>query len=106
MTEAELQELIRDACSWLRLLAYHTRDSRGSSPGFPDLVIVGPGGFLIRELKSETGRITAQQADWLQALRKAGVDAKVWQPVDWHSDMIMNELRRAAGPAAPLVRPA
>jgi hypothetical protein len=38
MTEAELYECIRDTCRWQHLLCYHTRDSRGSYAGFPDLV--------------------------------------------------------------------
>jgi hypothetical protein len=95
MTEAELLEHIKAACRWLRVLAYHTRDSRGSDPGFPDLVLAGPGGFAIWELKSETGRLTPAQGIWIRQLRDAGVDVEIRRPNQW-PEVIMRELRALA----------
>ena len=97
MTEAELLEQVHSAARFLGVLIYHTRDSRRSDPGFPDLVMTGPGGIAFRELKTETGRITSRQAEWLQQLRKAGGDAKVWRTSDW-PELVMTELRQLAGP--------
>lgn len=34
------------------------------------------------ELKSERGRLTRQQAEWLNDLRNAGVEAYIWRPCD------------------------
>lgn len=65
--------------SWL---VYHTRDSRRSQPGFPDIVLV-KGRLIFAELKSETGRLTPEQERWLAALRSAGCDVRVWRPSDW-----------------------
>ncbi len=62
--------------------AYHTHDSRKSVPGFPDLVLVREV-VLWRELKTNTGKLTQEQATWLSLLRHAGQDADLWRPRDW-----------------------
>lgn len=91
--EEDLFEAVRELCKILRLLVYHTRDSRGSYPGFPDLVIIGPGGMLYRELKSATGRLTKDQKIWLGALHYHGVDVGVWRPADMANGRISRELQ-------------
>lgn len=63
-------------------MVYHTFDSRRSAPGFPDLVLVRDR-VLFRELKSETGRLSAAQKEWLRGLTVAGMDVAVWRPSDW-----------------------
>lgn len=83
MSEATLQNLVLGYVRARGLLAYHTHDSRRSEPGWPDLVIVGDGGVLYRELKSKTGRVSPDQLMWIDALEKAGANADVWRPVDW-----------------------
>lgn len=69
-----------DRCGWSW---YHTRDSRGSRAGWPDLAIWRDGCFALRELKSEAGRLTAWQDATILSLRAAGVDAAVWRPAEW-----------------------
>lgn len=59
--------------------------------GFPDLVLARER-LLIRELKTDRGRLTPQQMEWLSALDRAGVDADVWRPSEWHR--ITRELAR------------
>jgi len=83
MTEADFQNQILDLCKHVGLLAYHVYDSRRSVPGFPDLVIVGKRGVLYRELKTDKGRLSKEQDQWLEALHAAGADASVWRPRDW-----------------------
>lgn len=51
--------------------------------GWPDLVLVRGSAMLIRELKSDRGRLTHVQRAWLDALELAGVDVGVWRPRDW-----------------------
>lgn len=80
-----------------RLLAYHTRRSTGSNPGFPDWVFAGPGGLAFRELKRPGGKLSAEQEHWFAMLRAAGHDVDVWREVDRHSGRISAELRRIAG---------
>ncbi len=96
--EADLFEAVRELVKLLHLLMYHTRDSRGSYPGFPDLVIVGPGGVLYRELKSATGRITQDQKIWLAALHVNGMNVGIWRPADMASGRINRELHSIRRP--------
>lgn len=96
MTEAQLQQAITDLARWLRLYVYHTRDSRGSARGFPDLVIVGPHGILWRELKSDSGNLAVDQRAWGRALVRAGAGWSVWRPADWHSGRVRRELEALA----------
>ena len=97
MSEDELDDLIREACRVRGLLAYHTHDSRRSEPGFPDWVIVGPGGVLFRECKGYDGRgrlgkYTADQAKWHAHLLFAGADSDYWYPEHWCCGFIDHEL--------------
>ena len=93
MTESELQANIRELAKLLGWLTYHTHDSRRSEPGFPDLVLVGHGRMLVRELKDARGRVSDEQRDWLEAFDRAGVDQGVWRPADWLDGTIERELR-------------
>lgn len=96
MTEKQLLESVLNACMWLKLLAYHVRDSRGSAAGFPDLVIAGPRGVIFRELKSADGETTAEQDLWMWTLCKSGADCQVWRPADWYSGAVRARLEQLA----------
>jgi hypothetical protein len=52
--------------------------------GFPDLVLLSPhyGQLLFVELKSEKGRTTSSQDNWLGALGLAGVESHIVRPSD------------------------
>ena len=93
MTERDLLEQCRAAAKTLGLLCYHTHDSRRSEPGFPDLVIVGRRGVLIRELKRQRGTLTSAQSVWLDALEDAGVSAGVWRPADLIDGTVLDQMR-------------
>lgn len=83
-----LQEHVRKLIERLRLEGfqierYHTFDSRKSEPGFPDEIIVLPtqGRMIVAELKAEKGRVTPDQARWLEAFTAiAGTEVRVWRP--------------------------
>jgi hypothetical protein len=64
-------------------LAYHTHDSRKSAAGFPDLTLVRSGRILFAELKTTSGKTTADQDTWLEEIRSATVPAYLWRPADW-----------------------
>lgn len=52
--------------------------------GWPDLVLVHPQhGILHRELKTDSGRVSAGQQAWLDAINTAGGSASVWTPSLW-----------------------
>lgn len=93
MTERDLQTRVLQLARQTGHLAYHTHDSRRSQPGFPDLVLVGPGGVLFRELKTQKGVLRPEQRTWLTTLDDAGADAGVWRPLDLLTDRILKELR-------------
>jgi hypothetical protein len=95
MTEAELQSAVLELAGWLKLSCYHTRDSRRSQKGFPDLVIVGRS-VLWAELKSETGETSASQDLWAWKLTQAGQQWRLWRPADWQDGTIRAELARLA----------
>jgi hypothetical protein len=100
MNEAELMEEVRAACKQLGLHAFHARDSRGSwGPGFPDLVIAGPGGILYRECKGRDGVLQPNQRQWGSVITRAGGNWRVWRPRDLTGHAIMNELLAIAGTA-------
>ena len=52
--------------------------------GWPDLVLVRPPRIVFAELKSERGKLSARQADWIGALRLLpAAEVYVWRPDDW-----------------------
>jgi hypothetical protein len=64
---------------------YHTFISKGSDPGFPDLVLVRQGfPVIFAELKSERGKLTESQGEWITLLSQNRLhQAFVWRPSDW-----------------------
>ena len=92
MTEKEFLQQVRDLAKLCGWLVYHTHDSRRSPEGFPDLVLVRGDKVIFAELKSEKGRATSAQREWLDALEKVReVEACLWRPSDW--DKIVEVLR-------------
>lgn len=65
-------------------LCYHTHDSRRSQAGFPDLVMIRGERLIFAELKSEKGKTSSQQDEWLSALKGSRQgEVYVWRPSDW-----------------------
>jgi len=60
---------------------YHPFDSRRSVPGYPDLTLVNKT-LVMAELKTDRGRLSPEQREWLEALDAAGVETHVWRPRD------------------------
>lgn len=92
MTEAQFQDTVIAVCKLLGVAWYHPFFSRRSAAGWPDLALCGKRGFMLRELKTEKGRLTRDQENWGSMLRRAGQDWDVWRPVDLHSGRIQAEL--------------
>ena len=98
MSESQLQGAVIRLATMRGWRCYHPRavqDMKGrwqtplqGSPGFPDLTLARDGVVLFRELKSDTGRLSADQIVWLDALP----DAEVWRPADWINGTIDKEL--------------
>lgn len=103
-TEAEFQEAVTDLAHLSGWQTMHVRRSMTapsrarwatttSLAGWPDLVLWRPGRLLFRELKSDTGRVSAEQQAVLESLAQSGADVGVWRPSDW--DDICTQLRSA-----------
>ncbi len=92
MTEAQLQDTVVAMCKLLDVAWYHPYFSRRSAAGWPDLALCGASGFITRELKTERGKLTADQQRWGSMLRQAGISWDVWRPGDLQSGRIQREL--------------
>ncbi len=79
-------------CKLYGVAWYHPYLSHRSAAGWPDLALCGASGFITRELKTERGRLTADQQRWGSMLRQAGIDWDVWRPDDLLSGRIQREL--------------
>ena len=93
--ERDFQAQIIDLAHLQGWRIYHTRDSRRSEPGFPDLVLVRGRCCIFAEVKTESGKVTSEQREWLDAL--SGVHEHstiIWRPGDWPD--IERTLRRDA----------
>lgn len=80
--EKDFRQQVVDLARFTGWRVYWTWYSKNSPAGFPDLVLCRFH-VLYRELKTEKGRVTEAQKEWLSALSAAGQDAKVWRPSDW-----------------------
>lgn len=107
VTEAAWQAQVEQLAKLYRWALYHTRDSRRSEPGFPDLVLVRGPELIFAELKTDKGRPSDPQLTWLDALmdvagavhvaaeeafgdlgpeqqrRRPRVEVYVWRPKDF-----------------------
>jgi hypothetical protein len=80
-TEAAFQSYILSFARIRKWLGYHTHDSRRSTPGFPDLVLIRRDRLLVAELKLEKGRLGTAQGVWLAAFEQVA-ETYLWRPSD------------------------
>jgi hypothetical protein len=91
-SERDLTGYVRDVAKALGWRRYHTWLSRNSASGFPDEVLIRPPRLIFAELKSEKGKLSAEQEAWLDDLRGVpGVEVYCWRPEDM--DEIAEALR-------------
>ena len=83
-TEAQFQRRVVQLLETTGHLVYHTHDSRRSAPGFPDLVAARPGSSaLFLELKTDKGKVSTAQQEWIDILRCGPNSAHIVRPRDW-----------------------
>lgn len=83
ITEKEFQAQVLQLARLAGWRFYHTHDSRRSTPGFPNLVMVRPPVIVFAELKTQAGKVRPEQRDWFDALggcETAGT--RLWRPSD------------------------
>lgn len=103
MSERAFQTSVLDLAQRLGWKTAHFHDSRRevtrpsgkrlvigdkAAAGFPDLVMIRDRRMIFAELKTETGKLSAAQAEWEQALdffadMTDGVEYFVWRPAHW-----------------------
>lgn len=92
VSEAAFQEAVRGYARLTGWAEHVVWDSRKSPEGWPDLTLVRGERIVMAELKTESGRLSPAQAEWLERLRATGkVEVFVWRPRDWPE--IEDELR-------------
>lgn len=69
--EDELRHAITGRADDLGLRWYHPGLTHRDQRGFPDLVLAGPGGWGVWELKSDAGRLSLDQVRWGALLSRA-----------------------------------
>lgn len=111
MSEAELQSAIIGLAQLLGWRVAHFRAANtaqgwmtpvaADGKGFPDLCMVRGERLLFVELKTEKGRLTLEQDEWIAALqdsRRCGV--AVFRPSDWLNGTVSDVLGEATDPVA------
>ena len=98
MSERDLQESVRALATGFGLCYFHDHDARQNYSGLPDVIAVGPGGVLWRELKSETGTLTPAQRKWRDALQAGGADWDLWRPSDLLDGTVASALDKLRKP--------
>jgi hypothetical protein len=84
VTEKDFLQSVKDLARLLNWRVYHCRDSRGSDRGLCDLLVVRSGVLHGLELKTMRGRVTRDQAGWLEDLGAVHrVTADVYRPDMW-----------------------
>lgn len=91
MTEAEFQHAVEHLARLHGWLRFHARPAQvrpgvwrtpfSGEAGFPDLVLLRER-LLLVELKTERGRLTAEQRRWITTAQAAGIECHVWRPAD------------------------
>ena len=105
-TEKEFQSRVVALAQGLGWRVYHAYDSRRSEPGFPDLVMVRER-VIFAELKTDRGRLSQAQSEWLERLTGAGGEVYVWRPADWDAVLaVLTGAFAGAGAGQPQQSPA
>lgn len=80
--EKDFQKLVIDIAKQNNWSYYHNPDSRRSTAGWPDLVLIREPECLFVELKAEKGKLSEIQSVILNKLALCGMETHVWKPRD------------------------
>lgn len=92
LTEAQLQRNIIDAAQKLGWHVWHHRFSIGTKKGWPDLFLLKGKRAIAWELKTDRGQVSEEQREALNLLWRAGIEACVIRPEQWHSGYVETRL--------------
>jgi hypothetical protein len=82
ITEKVWLAQVRGLARALGWRVYHAWLSIHSEPGFPDLTLIKPPRLIFAELKTEGGKVSDKQQEWIDLLESIGgtVEVFVWRP--------------------------
>jgi len=99
VTEKQWLQHVRTLAHTQGWRTYHPLRSQGSEAGWVDLVCLRPPVLVLAELKTDHGRLTAAQRQWLEGLQQVTTIAThLWRPEHW--DQVVQVL---AGSHAPSI---
>lgn len=107
LTEAQFTQQVKELFEKLGWLVYHTKDSRYSQAGFPDIVAVRKPRVVFAELKignkltqghivrgKQRNHWVPGQQEWIEELLGCpGIESYVWKPEDWDNIVPVAEKR-------------
>lgn len=83
ITEKAFMKQVVDLAKLFGWASYHPWLSVHSARGWPDLALCRPPRLILAELKSEKGKTTPDQDQWLSLLSQCpGVEVYLWRPGD------------------------
>lgn len=84
MTEKQFEAQVKELAKIFGWNYYHTWRSYHSPMGFPDCVMVRLSRIIFAELKSDKGKVTPAQQEWLDILKGTEkVEVYLWYPDDF-----------------------
>ena len=93
ISEKEFESQVKDLARLYGWKYYHTWRSIHSPAGYPDCVLVRPPRLIFAELKSEIGKVSPKQQEWLDILAQCPqVEVYLWRPSDFEqiADILSN----------------
>lgn len=84
ITEKQFESQVKGLAKVFGWLYYHTWRSIHSPAGFPDCVMVRPPRLIFAELKTEKGKVSPAQDEWLDIL------IQLRQSIPYHNSYIIN----------------
>ena len=95
ITEAEFSRQVEELLSltgwrWCHFRPAMKKDGGwvtaiSGDPGMVDIIAVRGSELIWVELKSERGKLSPAQQDWIKALVDAGQRVYLWRPSDWET---------------------
>lgn len=95
LTEKQFESQVKDLAKIFHVdKYYHPFLSKWSEKGFPDCTIIKVPRLIFAELKSEKGKLSPAQAEWLELLRQCKtVEAYLWRDGEEALEEIAEVLR-------------
>jgi len=101
-SESQFERQVKQLAALFGYAYYHTWRSIHSPDGYPDCCLAKPGRLVFIELKSEKGKVSDKQQEWLDTLEAAGAEAYVFRPSQF--DELVEILRNKPRSCAALKR--